>query len=273
MYYDLAILFYILSFLFLLINFYFNKPILQTLQTLFTSIAILANVVQVLVRWQGMRRISVYALQDLLMLVTLSLAIVYLLIILRHKRPYVGFVLLPMISAAGLFSLFLTPEPVHSNVLASMWLYVHIPLTVIGTAFFMAAFTAGLMFFALERKLKAKKFGRMYDRLPPLAVINALSNAALYLGFAFYTAGVFAAAAWMRFKYHKAMGGVSVSNAFGGSLQNKIILVCVAWVMVAIILFIKNRRGMSSRQAALASVIGFAAIILAYAGVVLFIMR
>ncbi len=272
-YYDLAVLFYILSFLLLLINFYFNKPILQTLQTLFTSIAILANVAQILIQWQQMSSLPVYTLQDLLMLVSLSLAIVYLLINLRYKRPYVGFSLLPMIIAAGLVSLFLTPEPVHSQALASMWLFVHIPLTVIGTAFFLTAFAAGLMYFILERKLKEKKFGRIFDRFPPLAVIDALNSAALHLGFAFYTAGLLAAAAWMRFKFHETMGGITISDAFGDSLANKIILACAAWIVAAVILLIKHVRGMSARQTAFASVVGFAAIILTYTGVVLFIMR
>jgi len=272
-YYDLAILFYILSFLFLLINFYFNKPILQTLQTLFTCIAIIANAAQIVIQWQEMRHIPVYTLNDLLMLITLSLAIIYLLINLRYKRPYIGAALLPIITATGLVSLFLTPEPVYSKALASMWLYVHIPLTVIGTALFIAAFAAGLMYFILERRLKAKKFGRMFDRLPPLTVIDTFNSAALHLGFAFYTAGIFGVIAWMRFKFHEAMGGMSVSDAFGGSLQNKIILACTAWLTVFLILLIKRIRGMAARQTALASVIGFAVVILTYAGVVLFIMR
>ncbi|MDR0453576.1 MAG: cytochrome c biogenesis protein [Deferribacteraceae bacterium] len=272
-YYDLAVLLYILSFLSLLINYYFNKPIFQTLQMLFVGIAIFANATQILMQWLRMSSAPVYTLQALLILVSLMLAVVYLLINLRYKRPYAGVTLLPMIITAGLVSLFFTTEPVHSQALASLWLYVHIPLNVIGTALFLTAFTAGLMYFLLERRLKAKRFGRMFDRFPPLAVIDTINSAALHLGFAFYTAGLLTAAAWMRFKFHKAMGGINISDAFGGSLQNKIVLVCMVWLVVAVILLTKRVRGMSARQTALASVTGFASVILTYTGVVLFITR
>jgi ABC-type uncharacterized transport system permease subunit len=265
--YDHAVMFYIISLMFLLVNFYFNKPFLQIFQTLFAFLGVAANGLQIFVNWRNEGVINVYALEDLLMLLSLSIGILYLLLSLRYKRPYVGFFLLPIAIIVGITSLFLTPAPVQSSVLENSWLYMHIPFAVIGTAFFLTAFAAGIMYFIMERQLKGKKFGRIFDRFPPLAVIDKINNGALYLGFAFYTVAIFASSGWVRFKVEDS----EILNSAGFKL--KVILSFAAWLVFGVIIFIKSRFGMSARQTALASVIGFLCVLATYVGVVVFIAR
>ena len=267
-YYDLAVLFYILSFLLLIINFYFNKTILQTLQTIFTGLAVVANMAEILLHWQDMRMLLTYTVHDLLMFVSLSLAVVYLLINLRYKRPYVGFFLLPMVIIAGLASLFLRHGHASSSAslaVENMWLYIHIPLEIIGTAFFLTAFATGLMYFIMEKQLKQKKFGKIFDRFPSLATIDGLNSGSLFLGFAFYTAGALTAAGWMRFRIDSAV--------LDGSFYMKLFFAVLVWAVFAVIIFLKVKSRMNARQTALASIVGFISIMLVYAAVVLFIMR
>lgn len=263
-YYDLAVVLYILSLLLLLINFYLNRPIVQTLQTLFTSIAIIANVSQILILRHLMR--GSFVVQDWLMLVSLSLAVVYLLINLKYKRPYVGFFLLPMIILIGFAAIFMRGEVKGPSLaLQNMWLYIHIPLVTIGTAFFLTAFATGLMYFIMEKQLKAKKFGRIFDRFPPLATIDKINTGALYLGFAFYTAGLFSVLGWI----HYRMIGLTIDFAFFAKMFTGVLV----WIVCGVIILLKNRRGLNAKQTALASIIGFAAVLVTYISVILFVVK
>lgn len=265
--YDIAVVFYILSFMLLLMNFHFNKLMMERLQMLFLGAGVAVNLLQLVLQWHHTRA-PFYTIHDLLILVTFSLGLAYIIMHLRYGRGYLGLFLLPVIIVTGLISLFLD-RAVYSSALESMWLSMHIPLAVIGTAFFLTAFASGIMYFILERQLKRKKFGKIFDRFPSLAVIDKINNASLYLGFAFYTAGILAVLAWMRF----SIAGHVSDLHLGGSFIVKITLVALGWVTIGVILLIKSIKTTTARQAALASVIGAASVLLMYVGVVLFAMR
>ncbi|MDR2884951.1 MAG: cytochrome c biogenesis protein [Deferribacteraceae bacterium] len=265
--YDHAVMFYIISLMFLLVNFYFNKPFLQLFTYIFAALAIASNALQIFWDWQHAGIMHFYALEDVLMLLSLSIGIFYLILSLRYRKPYVGFFLLPIATCVGIVSLFLTPPPIQSSVLENRWLYMHIPFAVIGTAFFLTAFAAGIMYFVMEKQLKEKKFGRIFDRFPPLAVIDRVNNGALYLGFAFYTVAIFASSGWARFKFDDS----EILDSAGFKI--KVVLSFAAWLVFGAIILIKGKFGMNARQTALASVIGFLSVLATYIGVVVFIVR
>ncbi|MDR2870094.1 MAG: cytochrome c biogenesis protein [Deferribacteraceae bacterium] len=275
LYFDLAVIFYILSFLLLIVNFHFNKMMLQALQTVFTGVAALANIVALMLHWQDMRQLHSYSIFDLMVFVALALAIVYLLMNLKYKRPYLGLFLLPMIIIAGLVALFAASESPADNLsfaMDNLWLYLHIPLIVIGTAFFLTAFATGLMYFIMEQQLKKKKFGKIFERFPSLDMLDRINRAALYIGFGSYTAGILCAAGWVSFRVTHA--SLFANNPdLGASFQLKLFFAMLVWVMLGIILLLKTKRGMTARQTALASIMGFVAVLFAYAAVALFIVR
>jgi ABC-type uncharacterized transport system permease subunit len=258
MIYDLAIILYIFSFIMLLMDFYFNKTVMKWAQVAFLIGAIALN--GVLLKWHDMA-----SLHNLTMLMTLSVGVVYLVILFQSKKTYIGFFLLPSIICASLLSILWDDGSRHGDI-PSLWLFVHIPLVVVGMAFFLTAFASGIMYFILERQLKAKKFGRIFDRFPSLASIDKLNSATLYLGFVFYTAGILAALGWIRFRFGDSAG-------LGSSFYVKIAVSSFAWVVTSVIVLVKLVRVTTARQTAFASVIGVASICLTYIAVSFFMVR
>jgi ABC-type uncharacterized transport system permease subunit len=257
MIYDLAVLLYIFSFIMLLTDFYFNIPLIKKAQVLFLIGAVVLNA--------GVLKLhDMASLHNLTMLMTLSVGIVYLVILFQSRKTYIGFFLLPSIVCVSLISI-LWDNGRHGE-LSSLWLYVHIPLVVIGMAFFLAAFASGIMYFILERQLKAKKFGRVFDKFPSLASIDKINSATLYLGFVFYTAGILAALGWIRFRFGATVG-------VGASFYVKIAVSSFAWVVTSVIVLVKLVRVTTARQTAFASVIGVASICLTYIAVSFFMLR
>jgi ABC-type uncharacterized transport system permease subunit len=274
LYFDLAVVFYILSYLLLIINFYFNKPILQTLQTVSTLAAIIFNIVALILQWQAMRQLHSYSVFDLMVFVALALALVYMLLYFKYKRPYLGLFLMPLVIMAGLVALFTANKSssVPSFATESLWLYIHIPLLVLGTAFFLTAFATGLMYFIMERQLKQKKFGKVFAMFPSLDSLDNMNRASLVVGFGTYTAGILCAAGWVSMRIAHA-GLFDTNPELGASFQLKLVFALIVWVMFGVILLLKTKRGMSPRQTAFASVLGFVSVLLAYTAVALFILR
>jgi ABC-type uncharacterized transport system permease subunit len=257
MIYDLSILLYIFSFIMLLIDFYFGKLLIKRAQVAFLIAAIVLNAALLSPR-------DMVSLHNLSMLSTLSVGVIYLIILFQSRKTYIGFFLLPSIICAALLSI-LWDNGRHGEV-SSLWLYVHIPLVVVGMAFFLTAFASGIMYFILERQLKTKKFGRIFEKFPSLASIDKINSATLYLGFVFYTAGILAALGWIRFRF-------ALSEEIGTSFYVKVAVASFAWVVTSVIVLVKLVRVTTARQTAFASVIGVASICLTYIAVSFFMLR
>jgi ABC-type uncharacterized transport system permease subunit len=196
---------------------------------------------------------------------TLSMGVIYLIAGIRFGKPYLGLFILPCIMAVGFVLLFINDSG-NSRMLESMWLYIHIPLSVIGMAFFLNAFASGIMYFLLEKQLKKKNFGFIFERFPSLYIINKINSASLHFGFAFYTAGLIAAIGWFRLRYDPA-------EPFADSFYTKIVIALFAWIVTTAINLVKLFRTTTARQTAFASVIGITTILLTYAAVTIFVLR
>jgi ABC-type transport system involved in cytochrome c biogenesis permease subunit len=158
---------------------------------------------------------------------------------------------------------------IYSSALESMWMSMHIPLAVLGTAFCFVGFVSGIMYFIMERQLKRKKFGKIFERLPSLDTINKIYSASLHLGFGLYTAGIMAIIAWTRFHFSQETGELLVQ----GSFLLKVTLACTAWVIAGVIILIRSIRTTTARQSAILSIIGIISVLLIYVGVVIFALR
>lgn len=133
------------------------------------------------------------------------------------------------------------------------WFILHVTLSVLGLALLALAFISAALYLLQFRALKGKRFGQVFQLFPPLERLDRLNQVALAAGFPALTLGVLLAVGYaVRFA-----GGMHVDAAqivWGGFTW--LVLGCAVWVRVV--------RRWSGRRAAMASIAGFAAVVLVF---------
>jgi len=133
-----------------------------------------------------------------------------------------------------------------------LWLYFHTSLVLLGLSGLALAFAAGLTYLLQFRELKGKRLGRIFRFFPSLEVLDRVGWWALVIGLPALTLGLGVGWAWaVRFKATWAIG------------EPKLIVGGLSWIVGATALLLRAG-AMGRRRCALASVVGFVAIVVSY---------
>ncbi|OHD69993.1 MAG: hypothetical protein A2V99_09380 [Spirochaetes bacterium RBG_16_67_19] len=126
----------------------------------------------------------------------------------------------------------------------------HTLATSLGYAAFAYSMILGLMYLHLFRELKAKDLRRMYDRLPPLELLERMNRVTLIAGFAFLTAGIL-------------LGSLLAVKVWGRLplTDPKILLSGVLWLLYVAGMLLRRLFRWSGRQLSYFSVSGFAVVV------------
>ena len=135
----------------------------------------------------------------------------------------------------------------------NVWFILHVTLSVLGVALLALAFVTAALYVLQFRELKSKRFGQVFLLLPPLERLDRLNQALLVAGFPLLTLGVLLAVGYaVRFA-----GGLHVSPA-------QIVWGVFTWVVLGWAVWVRVARGWAGRRAAIASIAGFAAVVVLY---------
>jgi ABC-type transport system involved in cytochrome c biogenesis permease subunit len=135
----------------------------------------------------------------------------------------------------------------------NVWFILHVALSVLGLALLALAFIASALYLLQFRELKARRFGQVFQLFPPLERLDRLNQVALVAGFPALTLGVLLAVGYaVRFA-----GGLHVGKA-------QIVWGLFTWVVLGWAVFVRIVRHWGGRRAAVASIAGFAAVVLVY---------
>ena len=135
-----------------------------------------------------------------------------------------------------------------------MWLVLHVALSVLGVALLALAFVSAALYLLQFRELKAKRFGRAFQLFPPLERLDRLNQLALTAGFPALTLGVLLALGYtIRF----ADGPADVGKA-------QVVWGAFTWLVLGWSVWVRHVRHWAGRRAAVASIAGFAAVMLVY---------
>lgn len=145
------------------------------------------------------------------------------------------------------------PEGVRSALLP-----VHVGVNVLGVVAFALAFAFSIAYVIQERQLRQKKVGGIFQRLPPLDVLDALGFRFIAIGFPLFTLGVVSGAFW-------AVRLDPDAPALSGSQ----VLGLLAWLMFAAVLLLRVAAGWRGRRAAYGTMAGFLCTCLLLLGYVL----
>lgn len=183
---------------------------------------------------------------------TLSLAsllsvVVYLIAGMRLRITVLGGFIAPVtllfLFGAGLGR---SVDHVPSEV-RSFLLPLHIAVNVLGVAAFNFAFAAAFAYLIQEGLLRRKKLGGLFQRLPALDVLDALSFRLVTIGFSLLTIGIITGALW----------AVRI-DANVPIFTTTQVLALLAWLVFAGVLLLRVAAGWRGRRAAIGTMVGYA---------------
>ena len=131
----------------------------------------------------------------------------------------------------------------------------HIAVNVLGLVAFALAFGAAIAYVIQERMLRQKRLSGVFERLPPLDVLDGFSLRAVSVGFPLLTIGVVTGAFWAT----RVQQGVLVTSPKACGLAS--------WVLFAGVLVLRLAAGWRGRRAAIGTIVGFlcaAAVLVGY---------
>lgn len=141
--------------------------------------------------------------------------------------------------------------------LSGALLGVHVGSTVLGTAAFTVAFALAAAYLLQEREVRQKRLGGMFQRLPPLEVLDVASFRSIVLGLAPLTLGI---ATGIFAGVQEAVGrGVPI-------LSWRHYLALGVWAIFAAVLVLRWVAGWRGRRAAIGTIVGYATAVLVLVG-------
>jgi cytochrome c-type biogenesis protein CcsB len=182
---------------------------------------------------------------------------VYLLIQLRFNIGVLGSFLSPLAAVMMTGSFFLpVPAGPVNPVLRSLWIVFHVGCVFIGNGLFAIAFLVGVMYLTQESRIKSKRLGALYDRLPSLEVLDSLNYHCLVLGFPLLTLGLISGSFYAQYTL--------------GSFWRwdpKEVWSLIAWLLYAVLLHGRLVMGWRGKRSAILSIVGFLVLIFSFLGV------
>ncbi|HEX8696518.1 MAG TPA: cytochrome c biogenesis protein CcsA [Longimicrobium sp.] len=166
----------------------------------------------------------------------------------------VGLVLVPVAAAIAAIAEIAGVHPSgDSAAFRGPWFVLHVVLAFLGYAGLTVAFAAGLMYLVQFRELKSKRFGAVFRFFPPLDTLDRIGRGALLVGMPALTLALLLGWAW------SAQFGPPMSPG-----NPKVVWGVLSWLVFAAALAARAGGGRRARRAALASVLGFAVVVVWY---------
>lgn len=131
-------------------------------------------------------------------------------------------------------------------------LALHVASVLTGTAAFTLAFVMALAYLLQERQVKKKRLGGVFQRLPPLDVLDAVGYRCVAVGLPALTLGI--------------VTGLFVGARGAGAVVWQQYVGMGAWVLFAGVLVLRLAAGWRGRRAAIGTILGYASALVVLAG-------
>ena len=166
----------------------------------------------------------------------------------------VGIVLIPLVIVMEGFAVVLGVQPAEGALdFQGAWFALHVTLAFAGFGGLAVAFSAAVLYLLQFSTLKAKRLGPAFRFLPPLATLDRLGRIGLVAGLVTLSLGLGLGWAWtVRFR-----------NSFQQT-DPQVIWGMLTWVVFVGVLIARGRGSRHERRGALATVVGFAVVVVSY---------
>ncbi len=194
-------------------------------------------------RGHALARCPLTNLFEVLIFLSWSIALIYLIIGPAYRLSLMGSFTAPLVFGLQSFALLAPVDTPRSIRLApNAWLEFHASISLIAYGAFALACVAGIMYLVQEHQIKTHELHSIFYQLPPLPNLFSAMVRLLWFGFTFYTAGL-------------------LSGFFTGEPLpwTKVMLATAVWIVYAAILFGPLLRSVAPRRIAAFCVAAFAA--------------
>ena len=176
-----------------------------------------------------------------------------LTLLVNASRPVaaLGVIVFPLTAALLALDSFLAPPTLPQPMGWQIKLHVTVALVAFGVLSIAAVLA--ILLAIQERALRHRQFGRWLRALPPLTLTETLLFRLISAGFVLLTLTLLT-------------GVLFVDNLFGQHLAHKTVLSIVAWLMFGVLLYGRWRHGWRGARAVNLTLIGMAALVLAFFG-------
>jgi len=191
---------------------------------------------------------------EVLSMVALALALVYLVIESWRKNKSTGMFVLPFVVVIQtISSIIVEPTTELKPILEHPLFAWHTGTVTLGySAFFLSA-VYGLMYLMFHRALRRKKFGLIFERLPSLDKLAKLHRGATLVGFAFLTISIILGIWW---------AGSAVDRFW---LDPKVALTAVVWLSYGLALVSHYLLKWPARRVVTLALVAFGLMVAAWA--------
>ncbi|MBT2143025.1 MULTISPECIES: cytochrome c biogenesis protein CcsA [unclassified Rhodanobacter] len=176
-----------------------------------------------------------------------------LTLLVNASRPVaaLGVIVFPLTAALIALDSFLAPPTLPQPMDWQIKLHVTVALVAFGVLSIAAALA--ILLAIQERALRHRQFGHWLRALPPLTLTETLLFRLISAGFVLLTLTLLT-------------GVLFVDDLFGQHLAHKTVLSIVAWLMFGVLLYGRWRHGWRGARAVNLTLIGMAALVLAFFG-------
>lgn len=166
----------------------------------------------------------------------------------------VGIVLIPIVILMEGLAVVIGVQPADGALdFQGAWFAFHVTLAFAGFGGMAVAFSAAVLYLLQFSTLKAKRLGLAFRFLPPLATLDRLGRIGLVAGLITLTLGLALGWAWtVRFRHSFEQ------------TDPKVIWGILTWVVFVVALAVRGRGSQHERRGALATVVGFAVVVVSY---------
>ncbi len=189
-----------------------------------------------------------------LSLIVLLSVILKFLYRLQSLTPFV----MPIVTGFSIAAITLVKNDLALTAdLKTFWLYAHIIPIFLGYASFTVSFIFSIMYLTMERQLKKKSFGPLFDSLPSLESLDALMWKTITFGFPLLTIGLISGTVWAK-----------TTNILGllWYLDPKVLLGSLTWLIYAAILHLRLGASFHGTKVAIVTIAGFVIVIFTFIG-------
>lgn len=223
----------------------------ERIGVVFLGAAIVVHVVTIADRWIQLGLSPVVNFREGLSFFAFSVAIVFMFIQARVRRPVIGAFVTPLLVVAMITAVLMP----HGNgeipaSLKSTWLPIHITMAFLGDAALAVAAAVAVLYLILERKMKAKDFGGLYGRLPSLDALDTLNYNLVRFGFVLLSLAIITGTLWAGKLWHSYFGW-----------EPRQVSAMLAWLLYAGLIVSRWIAGWRGRRAALITILGFAVMV------------
>src|SRR5467141_2742535 len=159
-----------------------GKKLTGRLGTLFLGIGLVAHYFALLERSRGLHTVPYHDLYGSMSLFGWLLALTYLGLDLYHRQRSVGAFVLPFILVFFLAAHLAPADRLPQSNLRGAIFAFHVTLSILAYAAFALSFVLSIIFLGEERLLRRRELGNMVWRLPPLELLERMSQSSVLVG-------------------------------------------------------------------------------------------